>query len=288
MILFDETRPLFVFGGPYSNLQATEAALQEAARLAIPSGNLICTGDVVAYAGDPLASIAAVRHSGAHVIAGNCEEQLGAEADDCGCGFDEGSACDRLSRDWYAFANAEMTPDARAWMRGLPPTLEGVYRGRTLRVVHGGVASNNRFLFASQHADLAQEFRAAAADVVIAGHSGLPFIGQTDGGVWFNPGVVGVPANDGTRDGWYGLIAPASDDPRDGLVFSTHRLAYDWQAAAASIRASGHADPYAEALETGRWPSLDILPDRERAATGKAIAPERLTAFAALHAGAAG
>lgn len=33
-----------------------------------------------------------------------------------------------------------------------------------------------------------------------------------------------------------------------------------------------HADGYAETLVTGLWPSLDILPPRERAATDQRIA----------------
>ena len=43
--------PLLVFGGPYSNLQATRAVLDEAARRGIPAERVICTGDVVAYGG---------------------------------------------------------------------------------------------------------------------------------------------------------------------------------------------------------------------------------------------
>ena len=44
--------PVLVFGGPYSNLEATRAVLAEAVRLAIPSEHVICTGDIVAYGAD--------------------------------------------------------------------------------------------------------------------------------------------------------------------------------------------------------------------------------------------
>jgi hypothetical protein len=46
------TGPLLVFGGPYSNLEATAAILAEACRRAIPSGNILCTGDLAAYCAD--------------------------------------------------------------------------------------------------------------------------------------------------------------------------------------------------------------------------------------------
>ena len=69
--------PLVLCGGPYSNLQATEAMV-EAAR----GRPVICTGDVVAYCADPAATVRLVRASGWHVIAGNCEQQIAEGAED--------------------------------------------------------------------------------------------------------------------------------------------------------------------------------------------------------------
>ena len=101
--------------------------------------------------------------------------------------------------------------------------------------------------------------------------------------VWFNPGVIGMPANDGTPDVWYGLITL-----EDGqVVLSTHRLAYDYVAAAAAMRRHGHANGYARSLITGLWPSLDVLPPPERAATGKKIHPRKMRIPARLPAEAA-
>ena len=88
---------VLIFGGPYSNLQATEAMAAEARRLSIAPGNIICTGDVVAYAGNPAATTDAIMDWGVATVMGNCEESFGAEADDCGCGFEEGTACDVMS-----------------------------------------------------------------------------------------------------------------------------------------------------------------------------------------------
>ena len=65
--------PAIVFGGPYSNLEAMRALLQEAERLGIRGERLICTGDVVAYCADPRATVELVRSSGARVVRGNCE-----------------------------------------------------------------------------------------------------------------------------------------------------------------------------------------------------------------------
>jgi predicted phosphodiesterase len=267
VIEFDDRGPVLVFGGPYSNLEATRAMRAEAARLAIPAERVICTGDVVAYAADPEETVALVRDWGIQVVAGNCEEQLAEGAADCGCGFAEGTACDLLAKGWYPYADGLVSAESRAWMARLPKELTFGFCGVRFRVIHGGGRAINRFLFASDRAALTEELADIPAVVVVAGHAGLPFISRLGQRVWFNPGVIGMPANDGTPEVWYGLIR-ATDE---GVRLSTHRLAYDHLAAAAAVRRSGHGNGYARTLVTGLWPSLDILPEPERAATGKRL-----------------
>ncbi len=287
MLEFTATAPLLVFGGPYSNLEATEALIAEAQRLGIPADRVICTGDVVAYCADPEATSRRIASWGCHVIQGNCEQQLAEGAADCACNFEDGSACAALAKGWYPFALARVSHDMRTWMRGLPDTLRFRFGGRDFRVVHGGVSQVNRWVFASEAAVLAGECRDAASDVIIAGHAGLPFIARasameaslTGAGIahtgrptWFNPGVIGMPANDGTPDVWYGLVTAGAH----GITLSSHRLAYDYRAASASMRRFGYANGYARALVTGLWPSLDILPEAERDMTGKRLRPRSM------------
>ena len=137
--------------------------------------------------------------------------------------------------------------------------------GVRFHVVHGGVSQVNRFVFGSQSDVLDKEMSLADADVVIGGHAGVPFIARTRRGVWFNPGVIGMPANDGTTEVWYGLIEQSDDG---AVRLATHRLSYDHRGAAAHLRKWGIADGYARALLTGLWPSLDVFPAAERALTG--------------------
>ena len=149
----------------------------------------------------------------------------------------------------------------------LPQTLRFSYGKRTFRVVHGGVNEVSRWVFASDGSTLAEELAHTAEDITIAGHCGLPFIASIGRRTWFNPGVIGMPANDGTAHVWYGLI-----ETRDGDVsLSTHRLSYDHVAASAVMRRFGYANGYARSLVTGLWPSLDILPSVERSLTGKRL-----------------
>ena len=257
--------PVLVFGGPYSNLQATEALLAAAARLGIPPHRMICTGDVVAYGADAAGCVARLRAAGVAVVAGNCEAQLGAAAADCGCGFAAGSACDRLAAAWFAHADATVGSDDRAWMRGLPASLELRMAGRRLLVVHGGLERSNQFLWASSGSELDRQLARAGTDGVIAGHCGLPFTRIGPVGLWHNPGVIGMPANDGTPRGWFSVLTPVPG----GIEIGHHALPYDAAGAAQAMRAAGLPEPYAAALQTGLWPSCDVLPPDELARRGQ-------------------
>jgi predicted phosphodiesterase len=242
---------------------------READRLGIEPGHVICTGDIIAYCAEPEETARMIRDWGCLAIQGNCEEQLAAGAADCGCNFEEGTACDLLAKGWYPFAAARVPRDLCDWMGTLPRSLDFRYGGLTFRVVHGGNAVINRWVFASDEAAMTEEMAAAGTDVVIAGHCGVPFIAGQGRRTWFNPGVIGMPANDGTTDVWYGLITMG----RDGVKLSTHRLAYDHGTAAAALRRHGNANGYARTLVTGIWPSFDVLPPAEKAAAGVRIRP---------------
>ncbi len=242
---------VLLFGGPYSNLQASSALLAVAAKLGIPPERRICTGDVVAYCADPVATLALWHgrgrgHEQAQIVAGNCEKQLAAGAGDCGCGFEADSACDLLSRGWYPFADAAIDAGGRAFMGGLPDVIAFGHSGRRYGVIHGGLRDVARFLWpCSPRVAFEDEIAALRAllgrvDGVIAGHSGIAFqrrIGAVD---WINAGVIGMPGNDGRASTAYAVLGA------DGVRFA--RLDYDAKAARAAMRAAGLVQGYEEAL----------------------------------------
>jgi predicted phosphodiesterase len=198
------TEPLLIFGGPYSNLAATRALCAEAERLGIPPKRVICTGDLVAYCAQPQATVELIRDWGIQVVKGNCEESLANGAADCGCGFAAGTVCSSLSVEWYNYAAQRITDDSRRWFTTLPAALRLNFHDHRLQVVHATPTLNNRFVFAStDREEKIRELEQADCDGLIAGHCGVPFGEKIAGKVWLNAGVIGMPANDGTPDGWY-------------------------------------------------------------------------------------
>ena len=259
-------KPLLLFGGPYSNLEALQALFERARELDIPDANLLCTGDLVAYCADAQAVVDEIRARDIAVVQGNCEASLGMRGADCGCGFQPGSACDLLSGQWYRYAMAALDDESRAWMQDLPPLLAFQWAGWRWAALHGGLRQNNRFLFASDNDATLNAEIPGDADIVIAGHCGIPFTRVVGERLWHNAGVIGMPANDGTPRGWYSVAQTCAQE----LVLTHHALHYDALAANRKMLQRGLTG-YADALLSGLWPSLDVLPPAEREATGQPL-----------------
>lgn len=260
--------PLLIFGGPYGNLAATQSIFEVASQHSISPSHVICTGDLVAYCAEPAETVSLIQEWGCHVVMGNCEESLAAGADNCGCGFDEGSACSVLSAEWYLHASTHVPIQQKNWMANLPSQISFTLQGKRFRVVHGSVESINEFIFAgTDNLVKTQQLNNANSDIVIGGHCGIPF-GQTlENGYWLNAGVIGMPANDGASTGWYMLLEPTEE----GIKASWHQLKYPVTKTVEAMAKAQLCQPYAKALISGLWPSLDVLPEPERLQTGKRL-----------------
>ena len=96
------------------------------------------------------AVVARIRERGIAFVQGNCEEQLAAGAEDCGCGFAPGSSCDRLSAAWFTHAMGQLNAADRAFLGTAPAVLRIDMNGVRLAFIHGAAASINRFVFGSR------------------------------------------------------------------------------------------------------------------------------------------
>ena len=250
---------VLVFGGPYSNIHATRALYDWAQDHAIAPDHIICTGDVVAYCGAPSETIEFIRDKNTVVVAGNCEKQLAQGALDCGCGFDEGSACDLLSVGWYNFANTQVNAAQRHWMGTCPDLVTFTQNGTSFALLHGGISDIARFIWPTspdtvflEEIEMVERLT-GPVDHILAGHSGMAFARQIGKHHWTNAGVIGMPPHDKTAQTAFATVEYAQT--------ALHRLTYDANAAKNLMEARGLAHGYHEALVTGIWPSEDILPN---------------------------
>jgi len=256
---------LLVFGGVYSNLQALEALKRIAKRENIPAKNCICTGDIVGYCAQPEETIQLFKLWNAKSISGNVEVQLSKGVEDCGCDFTEGSRCDVFSKQWYPFAQNKLSNNSLDYIATFPDHISFNYASKKVTVIHGSYFNNSDFIFKSTDWKHKQpNFDATESDIIIAGHCGLPFQHKNEDKLWLNPGVIGMPANDGNTGVWYAIL----DDDSESFKFKHHKLAYDYKLASKLMHNALLPEAYAKTIVTGIWDNTEILPDLESSLQG--------------------
>ena len=239
----------------------------EAKKMEIPPSNIFCTGDVVAYCAQPEECVQIIKEWGIYCIAGNVELQLGAGKDDCACDFESGGRCDAFSKKWYSYAQESLSQDSIKWMQMLPEFISFNYAGKKVVIVHGSYHNTSEFIFESTDWEVKKRnFKDVNADVVLAGHCGLPFSQKINENYWLNAGVIGMPANDGTPRVWYLLL-----DDDNNFSFKHITLDYDYKKAKQLMEERDLTLEYAKTLETGLWDNCEILPERETRLQGKNI-----------------
>ena len=271
------TGRVLVFGGAYSNLQALRALRAKADELGIPGHNVISTGDAIGYCADPNECLALLQDWGCHAIAGNVEMNVRDGLEDCGCNFDEDSACDLFSRIWYPYTQQACTPASVAYMRTLPEYITLRFAEGRITVLHGSYGATSEFIWRSTNwGAKAEAFAKTGSDVVIAGHCGLPFAHERDGHLWLNPGVIGMPANDGTPRVWYAVL----DDASGRFDYRFHALDYDYKAARRRMLGEPLPKSYALSLDNGLWDNTEVMAPREASLTGLPLDADTLKAQA--------
>lgn len=256
---------LLLFGGVYSNLQALESLVSIAEAEGIATKNCICTGDITGYCAQPEETVQLFQKWGALSIAGNIELQLANDSENCGCDFKAGGRCDGFSKLWFPYSKGHLSKESLQWISEIPENISFDYGAKKVTVVHGNYANTSEFIFAS-NADQSKQkcFAKTESDVIIAGHSGLPFHQSIKGNLWLNPGVIGMPANDGTTRVWYMILEIENDE-----IKYTHRsFEYDYTTAQQLMFKNNLPEEYANTLASGIWDNMEILPEIEKMGQG--------------------
>lgn len=259
---------ILVFGGIYSNLQALEELIKISEKEGIPPQNCICTGDIIGYCAQPEETLQLFKNWGGNSIAGNVEIQLRDGAENCGCDFTKGSRCDTFSEQWYPFAQSKLSSDSIAYLKTLPDHLQFNFGSKKITVVHGSYFNISEFIFKSTPWEKKHpNFINTNSDIIIAGHSGLPFQEKQNGLWWINPGVIGMPANDGQTQVWYAIL----ENKNDEILCNFKSFIYNNELTNQRMKKEQLPEAYANSILTGLWDNMEILPESEKKLQGKKI-----------------
>jgi predicted phosphodiesterase len=259
---------VLLFGGVYSNLQALEALIIMAESEGIPPENCICTGDIVGYCAQPEETIQTFKNWNARSILGNVEIQLRDGENDCGCDFTAGSRCDNFSQQWYPFAQSQLSKDSLNYLTTIPDHITFRFTNQKIAIVHGSFFNISEYIFKSTPWEIKQSnFDITDSDIIIAGHSGLPFYHENNNKHWINPGVIGMPPNDGNTEVWYAIL----DDSIKPFKLEFRKLKYDYTLTNRLMLNGLLPESYAKTIKSGIWDNMEILPHAEQQQQGKPI-----------------
>ena len=252
-----------LFSDIHANLPALEACFESMARHKPDA--MYCLGDLVGYNSWPNEVIHEIRRRGIPTIAGNYDQGIGLNINDCGCAY-KTDAEKEMGAISIAYTNNLVGDDERQYLRSLPahiriefPSAEGTL---SLMLVHGSPRKINEYLFEDrEEKSLFNILDKAGADVLCFGHTHKPYHrvlpSSQDGQSYYrhaiNIGSVGKP-KDGNPDGCYVILTvdeTSSIRDKDSIQVSFVRFSYDVEKAAKAVEDSVLPDAYADMLRKG-------------------------------------
>ncbi len=236
----------------HANMEALTATLKDVGERR--TDEVWCLGDLVGYGGAPQAVLDAIEARTRTIVKGNHDHAVATGEVD---GFNPMAAS-------AARLHAQMlTPPERARLYALPTTLTRHVGAVEVLLAHGSPDDPIHEYVRPEDAPEGQRRWTGLADVILLGHTHLPFAALPRGGAWkaegfaegrpgapeaplvVNPGSVGQP-RDGDSRASYAVLDFAR------RTVELHRVAYDVESAAQAIRRAGLDHALALRLFRGR------------------------------------
>jgi putative phosphoesterase len=215
----------------HSNIRALEATLEHIGTQAVD--RIICTGDLVGYHTFPEETLNLVRASGMTTIAGNHDQKVTQKK------FSPDKQPDIVAFSWDA-----LSEENRAWLAALPEELVLREEGVSVRFCHGTPAHISSYLYEGADETFLVA-RQCEEDVLISGHTHLPWVGRYGDTLMVNSGSVGKPKIGAPR-ATYAVLSLH----QGSVSVKIEQLDYDYEFVAAHAESHGFKKN-ADALRSG-------------------------------------
>ncbi|WP_066633285.1 metallophosphoesterase family protein [Desulfolucanica intricata] len=233
-----------VFSDIHGNKHALDAVLAD-----IPSREpdlVVCLGDLVGYGAYPDAVVQTIRKSGILTVMGNYDDAIGNRRMVCGCDYQDEKAMEAgvKSISWTMGNTGEANKE---FLLSLPDKIVKEIDGRRVLFVHGSPRKLNEYLYEDvPAADLIPMLQEANADVLVCGHTHLPYHRVVEGWHIINAGSAGKPKHGDPR-AVYALIEMGNDIQVDFI-----KVPYDHESAARAVEKAGLPAEFAAIIRTGK------------------------------------
>lgn len=230
-----------IFSDIHGNIHALDAVLADIDRQ--HPDRTYCLGDLVGYGAFPNEVVGRIRERQIPTIVGNYDDGVGYDRDECGCAYKE-ETDRRFGQQSLEWTRAQTTAENKAFLRQLVPQIRFDADGQRVLLVHGSPRKINEYLFEDRPTSSFERLALASeAEVIMFGHTHVPYMKTAAGVMFVNVGSVGKP-KDGDPRAAYVVLNLASVTP---VTFV--RVAYDVAAAASAIRATELPHKFGRDLE---------------------------------------
>ncbi len=186
---------LAMFSDVHSNLPALQAVLDDIKAQKVDQ--VYCLGDVVGYAPFANEVIDLLRREAILTVKGNYDDGTGFDRDDRGCAYTKPD--DKVRGDLScAWTKAHTGAENKAWLRTLQPQIRFEADGTRFLLVHGSPRRVNEYIY-EDRPHLENIARGADADVLVMGHTHLPYVKQVGEVLFVNGGSAGKPKDGDPR-----------------------------------------------------------------------------------------
>jgi putative phosphoesterase len=223
---------LVVLADVHSNLHALRTVLEDVE--AKGADMIICAGDIVGYGAFPNECCEIVSKSTRAAVCGN--HDLSALSEDIEFMNPYAAAA-------VLWTSKRLRDSSRSFLSSLRTGWSAELSGRKVVMFHGSPEDVNEYIY-EEYLDKSILER-QSADMVILGHTHVPFVARLGSGVVVNPGSVGQP-RDGDPRASYAVIELPS------LAAHIIRREYDIDSAARAIKEQGLPEILSRRLSVGR------------------------------------
>lgn len=235
-----------VFADVHSNLYSLEAVLNDIESKGID--RVYCVGDLVGYGPRPNEVIELIRSEKIPTVAGNYDDAIGNMRLLCGCDYKDGESL-RLGEQSIAWTRNNASEESKAWLSGLPAEIKETISDNRVLFVHGSPRALNEYLYESTPEEyLGQLLEENAVDVLVCGHTHLPYVKKVNSGLVINAGSVGKPKHGNPNSTYVIMEIKGKYDIGTDIV----EVEYDYEETAREIEGVGLPAEFARIIRTGR------------------------------------
>jgi putative phosphoesterase len=180
-------------------------------------------------------------------VQGNYDDAVANNKEHCGCKYEEPVQAEMASLS-FEWTKANASDRSKKFMKNLPFEIAFEVEGRRVKIFHATPLKNNLYWHNDRDEDFFMQMAGKAdADIMIYGHTHIPYRRNINGKVFINAGSVGKPKDGDPR------TCVCIVEIKDGEVKTEFiRVQYDVEKVASAIISSGLPAYFADKLRNGK------------------------------------